>query len=466
MSHENPGNLMSRREMLALGANALTLAAASAFGLAETDAAPGPPSSGDRVILSNEDSCTLTVIDPSTQRVKHTINLTSFDEDPRPPFRFVTGDMVPSHGAMIQKPLYHGAISVHGCAPSPDSRLLATVGRGSGNLYLIDTQSLAVVGNRPNPRAGPTTNAETLTSGVLVGREPHEPTFTPTGREIWVTLRGEDRIAVLDVDAIPRESSGQTARGASIRGFVRTPPGPAMAWFADGGRTAFVVSQKTSSIEVMDVAYDASGYSTVGMRKTLDISAQDPFGFSPFLRRSPDGREIWAVHKLADRVSVLSTGGVVEARVVETLAIGDKARPNHLEFVENANGRAVYVSCARLDTAGNGIASPIMIIDRSAPYGKRRIVGQFFSQGREAHGIWCDPSASMLFIAHELDELPQQPNEGQTVCTVFDVKDPFAPRFMTQIPLGDLALPSGRLRNKKSVNLVYVRPGMPSATAA
>jgi len=37
---------------------------------------------------------------------------------------------------------------------------------------------------------------------------------------------------------------------------------------------------------------------------------------------------------------------------------------------------------------------------------------------------------------------------------------------MTQIPLGDLALPSGRLRNKKSVNLVYVRPGMPSATAA
>jgi hypothetical protein len=45
------------------------------------------------------------------------------------------------------------------------------------------------------------------------------------------------------------------------------------------------------------------------------------------------------------------------------------------------------------------------------------------------------------------------------------VSDPFAPQFLAQIPLGTLSLPSGELRNKKSINLVYVRPGARSQTA-
>lgn len=48
---------------------------------------------------------------------------------------------------------------------------------------------------------------------------------------------------------------------------------------------------------------------------------------------------------------------------------------------------------------------------------------------------------------------------------MFDVSDPLRPRFVKQIPLGALDLPSGKLRNKKSINLVYVRPGARSATA-
>jgi len=45
------------------------------------------------------------------------------------------------------------------------------------------------------------------------------------------------------------------------------------------------------------------------------------------------------------------------------------------------------------------------------------------------------------------------------VCTVFDVSDPFKPNFVAQISVRRIALPSGKLRNKKSINLVYVRPG-------
>ena len=59
----------------------------------------------DRVFICNEDSNTLAVIDPNSNTVAGTVNLTSFDEDPRPPFRFVTGGVTPTHLAMVRKPL-------------------------------------------------------------------------------------------------------------------------------------------------------------------------------------------------------------------------------------------------------------------------------------------------------------------------------------------------------------------------
>lgn len=113
---------------------------------------------------------------------------------------------------------------------------------------------------------------------------------------------------------------------------------------------------------------------------------------------------------------------------------------------------------------GNAASSRIAVIDRSGAAGSRKMVGQFFSMGREAHGLWTNPEGARLYIAHEQDELPNTPNAGQTVCTAFDVSDPFKPQMMTQIPLGDMALPSGKLRNKKSINLVYVRPGVRGQT--
>jgi hypothetical protein len=101
----------------------------------------------------------------------------------------------------------------------------------------------------------------------------------------------------------------------------------------------------------------------------------------------------------------------------------------------------------------------IAIIDRSGAPDKRKVVSTFFTHGREAHGLWTNPAGNLLYVAHEQDELPGTANEGQTVCAAFDVTDPFKPSFIAQIPLGVLKLPSGELRNKKSINLVYVRPG-------
>jgi len=180
----------------------------------------------DRVFICNEDSNTMSVIDPRTNTVESTINFTSFDEDPRPPFRYVTAGVAPSHAAMIHKPLYHGCIDAHGAVPSPDGRLLATSGRGSSNIYLIDAAQKRVIGNTPNPAAAATTNAERISTGILVGREPHEPTFSRNGKELWVTVRGEDRIAILDVEAALKSLRGD-ASAQAIRMYVGTLPGPA-----------------------------------------------------------------------------------------------------------------------------------------------------------------------------------------------------------------------------------------------
>jgi YVTN family beta-propeller protein len=445
---------MDRRDFLKGAAGAAAAGLAPQTVLAQ--AAPTDVEPGDRVFITNEDSNTLSVIDPRSNTVETTINLTSFDEDPRPPFRFVTAGIAPPHAAMIHKPLYHGCIDAHGAVPSPDGRLLATSGRGSSNVYLIDATARRVVGNTPNPSAGPETNAERLSSGLLVGREPHEPTFTRNGKELWVTLRGEDRIAILDVERALKQAAGTEA--GAVLGFVGTISGPAQAWFDAAGETAFVASQKVARIDILRVNADSRGYSRPQRITTLDIAAQDRPGFTPFLKTSPDGGEVWFSHKLADAVSARSTGAPYG--VVDLVPLGKLARPNHVEFVENRRGKVVYVSLARVDDGGpHGAASQIAIIDRSAPAGSRKVVGTFFSQAREAHGIWTNPANSLLYIAHEQDELPSTPNAGQTCCTAFDVSDPFRPRFITQIPLGALKLPSGELRNKKSINLVYVRPG-------
>jgi len=449
---------ITRRDILKLAAVGAVGSLIDGMALAGPNVAGVAADAGeDRVFICNEDSNTLTVINPYNNTVDSTINLTSFDEDPRPPFRFVTGGVLPTHAAMIHKPLYHGAISIHGAAPSPDSGLIATTGRGSSNVYLIDARTRSVIGNIVNPQASDKTSAQRLSSGILIGREPHEPTFTRNGKELWVTLRGENRIVILDVQRALKQVGGKEA--GAVRQYLDTLNGPAQVWFSVDGKFAFVVSQKLSKVQVFHVNADRHGYSRPKLKTTLDLKTQDPFGFTPFQKTTPDGKEVWFSHKLADSVSAWEASG--DHRVLSHVQLGKMARPNHVEFVENANGRAVYASLARVDDGGPGgvASSQIAIIDRSAPAGSRQVVGSFFTHGRESHGLWTNPEGTRLYVAHEQDELPGTPAEGQTACSVFDVSDPFKPGFIAQIPIGNLELPSGKLRNKKSINLVYVRPG-------
>jgi YVTN family beta-propeller protein len=271
---------ISRRDVIASAAS-LGIAATARPALAQQ-----PAKGKDRVFICNEDSNTLSVIDPERDQITATVNLTSFDEDPRPPFRYITGGVIPTHVAMVRKPLYHGAIDIHGAAPSPDDTLIATTGRGTSNVYLIETATLKVIGNTPNPQAGPTTNSERLSSGIIIGREPHEPTFSRNGRELWVTVRGENRIAIIDVEQARQAETAES--GSRVRRYLGTINGPAQVWFSKDGQLAFVVSQKSSQMDVLETNF-AGGQSNPKRLRTIDLKAQDPRAFTPFLKTSPEG---------------------------------------------------------------------------------------------------------------------------------------------------------------------------------
>ena len=102
-----------------------------------------PISRRDRVYTADQTSNTVSVIDPSINKLLGVIKL---------------GDPVP--GAL--SPLYKGQLLVHGLGYSPDSKTLAVVSIGSNSVTLIDTASNKLKGT------------------VYVGRSPHEAFFTRT----------------------------------------------------------------------------------------------------------------------------------------------------------------------------------------------------------------------------------------------------------------------------------------------
>lgn len=168
--------------LLLLGTSLAAHAAQAPF----TAAAPNIPVSGkDRFYTSDQFSNTVSVIDPKTDKLLGVIRL---------------GDPTPAN----LSPLYTGQLLVHGMGFSPDRKTLDVVSIGSNSVTFIDTATNAVK------------------HVTYVGRSPHEAFFTPDGSEVWVSVRGEDYIAVLD---------GKTY---AEKDRIKVPNGPGMVIFAPG----------------------------------------------------------------------------------------------------------------------------------------------------------------------------------------------------------------------------------------
>ncbi len=283
------------------------------------------------VYVANEISNTVSVIDTSTSRVTATINIGEENH---------------------HRPLYNGIIDAHGANLSPDGKLLAVTGRGSSNVLFIDTAINQVVAD------------------VLVGREPHVPTFTPDGREAWVTIRGRDHIAIVDTKTF------------QVTRHIKTMNGPSMLWFSADGRRAYIASQKEAILWRLDLP-------------VLRVISVDVAGnFSPFIKLTPDGKEVWLTHKTVDKVSVVDAENLNVLKVVD---VGP--RPNHVEFVRVGSRELAYVTIGKtnLPTDQRG-GENLWVIDRR----NHEVMKRLRTGGAEAHGIWATPDGRFLYVGHEI----------------------------------------------------------------
>ena len=239
-----------------------------------------PVSEKDRVYTGDQTSNTVSVINPSSNKLLGVIRL---------------GDPVP--GALA--PLYRGQLLVHGIGFSPDHRTIAVVSIGSNSVTFIDTATNKIKGV------------------VYIGRAPHEAFFTPDGKELWAVVRGEDYVSVIDPVKMKETRRVQTANG------------PGMVLFRPDGRYAFVPSSFTPELDVVDT-------------KSYQVVARVPQAspFSPNLSVSRDGTEVWFTLKDSGKTQVMSAQPPF--RILATLDTGPIT--NHVTLVENSNGEFAYVT--------------------------------------------------------------------------------------------------------------------------
>ncbi len=205
------------------------------------------PYKNDRVYTGNQVSNTLSVVDPSQNKLLGEIKL---------------GIPYPN----VLTPLYKGQTLVHGLRYSPKRKLLAAVSIGSNAVTFISTENNKVL------------------KTVYVGRSPHEPTFTPDSKYVWVSVRGEGYISVIDVDKMEEVRK------------VPVADGPGMVAFSPDGKFAYVCSSFTPELDVVST----SNYKVI---KRIKIASP----FSPNIFTSPDGKWVALTLKDIGAVVVVNT---------------------------------------------------------------------------------------------------------------------------------------------------------------
>jgi len=303
-----------------------TIAALPLLKLKRNATGSGPEiSTHDRVYSADQTSNTVSVINPATNTLLGVIQL---------------GDPVP---ASIL-PLYKGQLLVHGLGFSPDHRTLAVVSIGSNSVTMVDTAT------------------NTVKATVYVGRSPHEGFFTPSGKELWVAVRGEDYVSIIESVAMKEVRR------------VRTANGPAMILFSPDGRYAFVPSSFTPELDVVD---------TRSYQVIARVHQASPF--SPNLAVSADGMQVWFTLKDTGRTQIISARPPFEP--LATLATGPIT--NHVSCVDNAHGHFAYVTVGGINV--------VKVYSRLAPFPLVATI----PTGDLPHGIWPSGDGSRIYVGLE-----------------------------------------------------------------
>lgn len=313
-------------------------ASAPAAGLMRRESPSGSgsePNARDRVYTADQVSNTISVIDPSTNRLLGALRLGSERLAPLPSPAFVLGA------------LYGGEINVHGLGFSPDHRLLDVVSTATNAVTIVETATNRIRGT------------------VYVGRNPHEGFFTPDGREIWVSVRGENYVSVID-----------PVRMRETRRVI-TAPGPSMIVFRPDGRVAFVNHSFTPELDVVDVK---SG------RVLTRVPVVSPF--SPDLVVTQDGSQVWMTHKDVGKVTVVNARTYAVEGVIETGPI-----TNHVTMAGPGGGTRVGGA-----SAGEFAYVTVCTENAVKVYRRDRSWVTTIPVGSCPHGIWASGDGTRVYV--------------------------------------------------------------------
>jgi YVTN family beta-propeller protein len=262
----------------ACGSPQHTSARPAAMGaVTQAPALPGaqPISANDRVYTADQDSNTVTIIDPKTNTVLGTIPLGK-------PRMDTDADVL---GAM-----YDGEIDVHGLGFSRDGRYLDVIDVTTNAVHVVDTA----------------TNQVTHT--IYLGRAPHEGFFSADGNQLWVAERGQDTVAVIDW------------RNDRVVDRIHSEDGPSKVVFSPDGRLAYVNHLRADAFDVIDVA---------SHRIIQRVAVPSGAGGSSDEAISPDGKEIWLGMPENGK-----TTAIVNAKTYRVEAVLNTGpRTNHPNFV-------------------------------------------------------------------------------------------------------------------------------------
>ena len=291
---------------------------------AAAEAPDVPISHRDRVYTAEQFSNTVSVTDPVDNKLVGVIRL---------------GDPQPTNFS----PLYKGQVLVHGMGFSPDHRTIAVVSIGSNSVTFIDTA----------------TNA--IKHTTYVGRSPHEAFFTQDGKEVWVTVRGEDYVLVLD---------GSTFEEMTR---IKVPAGPGMTIFSADGQYGYVCSSFNPETVVVSV----SDHRIVGQ-----VKQDSPF--CPNIAATPDGKQVWFTLKDTGRTMVFDAKPPFA--VLKSMDTGPIT--NHVNIVRNAKGSFAYVTVGGLNQVK---------VFRTDDFSQVATI----PVGRLPHGIWPSGDGSRVYVGLE-----------------------------------------------------------------
>ena len=283
-----------------------------------------PISHHDRVYTAEQFSNTVSVTDPVDNKLVGVIRL---------------GDPQPTNFS----PLYKGQVLVHGMGFSPDHRTIAIVSIGSNSVTFIDTA----------------TNA--IKHTTYVGRSPHEAFFTQDGKEVWVTVRGEDYVLVLD---------GSTFEEMTR---IKVPAGPGMTIFSADGQYGYVCSSFNPETVVVSVA----DHRIVG-----HVKQDSPF--CPNIAATPDGKQVWFTLKDTGRTVVFDARPPFA--VLKSMDTGPIT--NHVNIVHNAKGSFAYVTVGGLNQVK---------VFRTDDFSQVATI----PVGKLPHGIWPSGDGSRVYVGLE-----------------------------------------------------------------